>query len=174
MMGGAKKNGLGQVLDLNDQPIPRLGARRGSPPVGAPDPCRHAGPASQTGAHSGPFCPASTAVGARPGAPKFVFGAKAVKLVHNDENTEVTGVIAELADGSLLEVDAQAVVLAAGDFGAGTEMYNALCAEAYALGEYKNCGAMMGYNGIMNGVSIGMALTLGMTLGEHLATEVVA
>ena len=87
---------------------------------------------------------------------EFVFGAKGVKLVHSDDNTEVTGIIAQRDDGTYLQVNAKAVVLAAGDFGGNPEMYNALCSENYGLGEYRDLGAMMGCDG--SGIQLAMRM----------------
>ena len=78
---------------------------------------------------------------------EFIFDAKGVKLVHSDDNTEVTGIIAQRGNGTYIQVNAKAVVLAAGDFGSNVEMYNALCYENYGLGEYRDLGAMMGCDG---------------------------
>ncbi|MBM6999996.1 FAD-dependent oxidoreductase [bacterium] len=87
---------------------------------------------------------------------EFRFGTTAVRLVHNDDGTEVTGVIAQAADGSYLQVNAQAVVLACGDIGSNSQMYNAICAENYALGEYKDCMAFSGRDG--SGIAMGMRI----------------
>lgn len=88
---------------------------------------------------------------------QFLYETKAVRLVHNDDDTEVTGVICEAAEGTYIEIDADAVVLACGDIGANTQMYNAICAENYALGEYKDCSAMSG----RDGSGIAMAMRIG-------------
>ncbi len=86
----------------------------------------------------------------------FIFDAKGVKLVHSDDNTEVTGIIAQKGDGTYIQVNAKAVVLAAGDFGGNVEMYNALCYENYGLGEYRDLGAMMGCDG--SGIQLAMRI----------------
>lgn len=93
---------------------------------------------------------------ARDNGAEFIFDAKGIKLVHSDDSTEVTGIIAQKGDGTYIQVNAKAVVLAAGDFGANTEMYNALCAENYALGEYRDLGAMMGRDG--SGIQLAMRI----------------
>ncbi len=87
---------------------------------------------------------------------EFIFDAKGVKLVHSDDNTEVTGIIAQKGDGTYIQVNAKAVVLAAGDFGGNVEMYNALCYENYGLGEYRDLGAMMGCDG--SGIQLAMRI----------------
>ena len=87
---------------------------------------------------------------------EFIFDAKGVKLVHSDNNTEVTGIIAQRGDGTYIQVNAKAVVLAAGDFGGNVEMYNALCYENYGLGEYRDLGAMMGCDG--SGIQLAMRI----------------
>ncbi len=93
---------------------------------------------------------------ARQAGAEFIFDAKGVKLVHSDDNTEVTGIIAQKGDGSYIQVNAKAVVLAAGDFGGNVEMYNALCYENYGLGEYRDLGAMMGCDG--SGIQLAMRM----------------
>ena len=98
---------------------------------------------------------------------QFLYETKAVRLVHNDDNTEVTGVICEAADGTYIEIDADAVVLACGDIGANTQMYNAICAENYALGEYKDCSAMSGRDG--SGIAMAMRIGTGGDMGSHAA-----
>ena len=104
---------------------------------------------------------------------QFLYETKAVRLVHNDDNTEVTGVICEAADGTYIEIDADAVVLACGDIGANTQMYNAICAENYALGEYKDCSAMSGRDGsgIAMAMRIGAKVEIGTggDMGSHAA-----
>ena len=87
---------------------------------------------------------------------QFIFGAKGVKLVHSEDDTEVTGIICQKDDGSYLQVNAKAVVLAAGDFGGNAEMYNAICYENYGLGEYRDLGAMMGCDG--SGIQLAMRM----------------
>ena len=87
---------------------------------------------------------------------EFIFDAKGVKLVHSDDNTEVTGIICQKGDGTYIQVNAKAVVLAAGDFGGNVEMYNALCYENYGLGEYRDLGAMMGCDG--SGIQLAMRI----------------
>ena len=94
---------------------------------------------------------------------KFMYETKAVRLVHNEDGTEVTGVICEAADGSYVEIDADAVVLACGDIGANTQMYNAICAENYALGEYADCSAMSGRDG--SGIAMGMRIGAKVEIG---------
>ena len=48
---------------------------------------------------------------------QFIYDTKAVRLVHNEDGTVVTGVICEKDDGSYIEIDADAVVLACDDMG---------------------------------------------------------
>ena len=93
---------------------------------------------------------------ARDNGAEFIFDAKGVKLVHSEDNTEVTGIICQKGDGSYIQVNAKAVVLAAGDFGGNVEMYNALCYENYGLGEYRDLGAMMGCDG--SGIQLAMRM----------------
>lgn len=88
---------------------------------------------------------------------EFRWGTTAVRLVHNDDGTEVTGVIAQQSDGSYIQVNADAVVLACGDIGSNSQMYNAICAENYALGEYTDCSAFSG----RDGSGIAMAMRIG-------------
>ena len=88
---------------------------------------------------------------------QFMYETTAVRLVHSDDNTEVTGVICQKADGSYVQINANAVVLACGDIGSNSQMYNAICAENYALGEYKDCSAMSG----RDGSGIAMAMRIG-------------
>lgn len=88
---------------------------------------------------------------------QFIYETTAVRLVHNDDNSEVTGVICQKADGSYVQIDAKAVVLACGDIGTNSPMYNALCHEAYGLGEYKDCSAGSG----RDGSGIAMAMRIG-------------
>ena len=88
---------------------------------------------------------------------QFMYETKAVRLVHSDDGTEVTGVICEKGDGTYVQINAQAVVLACGDIGANSPMYNAICAENYALGEYRDCSAMSG----RDGSGIAMAMRIG-------------
>lgn len=87
----------------------------------------------------------------------FRFATTAVKLVHDDGNTVVTGVVCQNADGSYVEFDAKAVVLACGDIGSNSPMYNAICAENYALGEYADCQSFSG----RDGSGIAMAMRMG-------------
>jgi hypothetical protein len=85
------------------------------------------------------------------------YDAAVVKLVHNADNTEVTGVICQSADGKYIQINASSVVLAAGDIGTNIPMFNALCAENYALGEYKDLSAMS----MSDGSGIAVALRMG-------------
>ena len=93
----------------------------------------------------------------------FHWGATAVRLVHSDDDTEVTGVIAQLDDGSYIQVNANAVVLACGDIGSNSQMYNAICAENYALGEYADCSAFSGRDG--SGIAMGMRIGAKVEIG---------
>ena len=88
---------------------------------------------------------------------QFLYETTAVKLVHSDDNAEVTGVICQKADGSYVQINAPAVVLACGDIGSNSPMYNAICAENYALGEYSDCRAFSG----RDGSGIAMAMRMG-------------
>lgn len=88
---------------------------------------------------------------------QFLYETTAVKLVHSDDNAEVTGVICQKADGSYVQINAPAVVLACGDIGSNSQMYNAICAENYALGEYSDCRAFSG----RDGSGIAMAMRMG-------------
>ena len=88
---------------------------------------------------------------------QFLYETTAVRLVHSDDNTEVTGVICQKADGSYIQINAPAVVLACGDIGSNSQMYNAICAENYALGEYSDCRAFSG----RDGSGIAMAMRMG-------------
>lgn len=89
---------------------------------------------------------------------EFVFGTSAVRLVHNEDGTEVTGVIAQdVNTGEYTQYNGEAVVLACGDIGSNSAMYNAICRENYELGEYKDCAAMSG----RDGSGIAMAMRIG-------------
>ncbi len=88
---------------------------------------------------------------------QFLYETTAVRLVHSDDNAEVTGVICQKADGSYVQINAPAVVLACGDIGSNSQMYNAICAENYALGEYNDCRAFSG----RDGSGIAMAMRMG-------------
>lgn len=102
----------------------------------------------------------------------ILFSTTALKLVHNDEGTEVTGVICQQGE-SYVEIDAPAVVLACGDIGSNAPMYNAICAENYALGEYRDCMAMSGRDG--SGIAMAMRIgakveiATGGDMGSHAA-----
>lgn len=88
----------------------------------------------------------------------FNYGQQAVRLVHNDDGTEVTGVIAQKTDGSgYVQYNGRAVVLSCGDIGSNSAMYNAICRENYELGEYADCQAMSG----RDGSGIAMAMRIG-------------
>ena len=89
---------------------------------------------------------------------EFVYETTAVKLVHDEDGTEVTGVICTNADGEYVQYNANAVVLACGDIGSNSQMYNAICAENYAIGEYKDCSSMMSGR---DGSGIAMAMRIG-------------
>ena len=79
---------------------------------------------------------------------QFVFGQAGVRLVHNEDGTEVTGLIAKDSNtGEYHQYNGDAVVLACGDIGSNSAMYNAICRENYELGEYKDCAAMSGRDG---------------------------
>lgn len=97
---------------------------------------------------------------------------EAVRLVHNDDGTEVTGVICSQG-GDYIEIDAKAVVLACGDIGANSDMYNAICTENYWLGEFQDCSAMSGRNG--SGIAMAMRIgakveiATGGDMGSHAA-----
>ena len=95
---------------------------------------------------------------AREAGAEFVFGQAAVRLVHNDDGTEVTGVIAKDSNsGEYHQYNGGAVVLACGDIGSNSAMYNAICRENYELGEYADCAAMSG----RDGSGIAMAMRIG-------------
>lgn len=104
---------------------------------------------------------------------EFRYETKAVRLVHNEDGTEVTGVICEKDDGSYVQINADAVVLACGDIGSNSQMYNAICAENYALGEYSDCSAMSGRDGsgIAMAMRIGAKVEIGTggDMGSHAA-----
>lgn len=81
-----------------------------------------------------------------------------MRLVHNEDGTEVTGVIAKDSNsGEYTQYNGRAVVLACGDIGSNSAMYNAICRENYELGEYKDCSAMSG----RDGSGIAMAMRIG-------------
>ena len=95
---------------------------------------------------------------AREAGAEFVFGQAAVRLVHNEDGTEVTGVIAkDSTSGEYHQYNGGAVVLACGDIGSNSAMYNAICRENYELGEYADCAAMSG----RDGSGIAMAMRIG-------------
>lgn len=95
---------------------------------------------------------------AREAGAEFVFGQAAVRLVHNEDGTEVTGVIAKDSNsGEYHQYNGGAVVLACGDIGSNSAMYNAICRENYELGEYADCAAMSG----RDGSGIAMAMRIG-------------
>ncbi len=104
---------------------------------------------------------------------EFRYETTAVRLVHNDDGTEVTGVICQTSDGSYVQINADAVVLACGDIGSNSQMYNAICAENYALGEYADCSAMSGRDGsgIAMAMRIGAKVEIGTggDMGSHAA-----
>ena len=88
----------------------------------------------------------------------FNFGQQAVRLVHNEDGTEVTGVIAKkTGEDSYVQYNGRAVVLSCGDIGSNSAMYNAICRENYELGEYNDCSAMSG----RDGSGIAMAMRIG-------------
>lgn len=103
---------------------------------------------------------------------EILFGTTGVSLVHNDEGTEVTGLICQQDDG-YIQINANAVVLCCGDIGANSEMYNALCAENYYLGEFTDCKAMSGRDGsgIAMAMRIGAKVEIGTggDMGSHAA-----
>ena len=81
-----------------------------------------------------------------------------MRLVHNEDGTEVTGVIAKDSNsGEYHQYNGGAVVLACGDIGSNSAMYNAICRENYELGEYADCAAMSG----RDGSGIAMAMRIG-------------
>ena len=88
---------------------------------------------------------------------EFLFSHTAVRLVHSKDNREVTGVIAQTDEGKYVQVNAEAVVLTCGDIGSNTPMFNAICAENYALGEYKDQSA----SSLSDGSGIAMAMRMG-------------
>ncbi len=88
---------------------------------------------------------------------QLIYDQKAVRLVHNEDGTEVTGVIAQDSDGNYTQYNGNAVVLACGDIGSNAPMYNAICRENYELGEYNDCMAMSG----RDGSGIAMAMRIG-------------
>lgn len=95
---------------------------------------------------------------AREAGAEFVFGQAAVRLVHNEDGTEVTGVIAKDSNsGEYHQYNGGAIVLACGDIGSNSAMYNAICRENYELGEYADCAAMSG----RDGSGIAMAMRIG-------------
>ena len=88
---------------------------------------------------------------------QFVYGQAGVRLVHNEDGTEVTGLIAKDSNtGEYHQYNGDAVVLACGDIGSNSAMYNAICRENYELGEYKDCAAMSGRDG--SGIAMGMRI----------------
>ncbi len=93
----------------------------------------------------------------------FNYGQTAVRLVHNEDGTEVTGVIAQDADGNYIQYNGEAVVLACGDIGSNSAMYNAICRENYELGEYADCAAMSGRDG--SGIAMGMRIGAKVEIG---------
>ncbi len=60
------------------------------------------------------------------------------------------------ANGEYIQYNGDAVVLACGDIGSNSAMYNAICRENYELGEYKDCAAMSGRDG--SGIAMGMRI----------------
>ena len=104
---------------------------------------------------------------------EFQYETTAVRLVHNEDGTEVTGVIAQRADGSYVQFNAPAVVLACGDIGSNSQMYNAICGENYALGEYSDCRSFSGRDG--SGIAMAMRIgakveiATGGDMGSHAA-----
>ena len=84
----------------------------------------------------------------------------------------MTGVIAQDADGNYIQYYGEAVVLACGDIGSNSAMYNAICRENYELGEYADCAAMSGRDGsgIAMGMRIGAKVEIG-TGGDMAATR---
>ncbi len=94
----------------------------------------------------------------------FNFGQQAVRLVHNEDGTEVTGVIAKkTGEDSYVQYNGRAVVLSCGDIGSNSAMYNAICRENYELGEYRDCSAMSGRDG--SGIAMAMRIGAKVELG---------
>ncbi len=94
---------------------------------------------------------------------EMIYDQTGVRLVHSDDGTEVTGIIAQDSDGNYTQYDAEAVVLCCGDIGSNTEMYNAICRENYELGEYADCSAMSGRDG--SGIAMGMRIGAKVEIG---------
>ena len=86
-----------------------------------------------------------------------------VRLVHNEDNTEVTGVIAQKADGSYVQINAKAVALCCGDAGSNSGLYNSVCFENYALGGFNDLFSFSGYDGagIVAGLRMGAMVECG-------------
>ena len=94
----------------------------------------------------------------------FNFGQQAVRLVHNEDGTEVTGVIVKkTGEDSYVQYNGRAVVLSCGDIGSNSAMYNAICRENYELGEYRDCSAMSGRDG--SGIAMAMRIGAKVELG---------
>lgn len=94
---------------------------------------------------------------------EFRYDLTAVRLVHNDEGTEVTGLIAQNSDGKYVQFNAQAVVLCCGDIGGNSAMYNAICQENYGLGEFKDQMAFSGRDG--SGIAMGLRMGAKIEIG---------
>lgn len=99
---------------------------------------------------------------ARTSGAEFRWGTTAEKLVHSEDNMTVTGVICK-TDAGYIQINAQSVVLACGDIGGNSQMYNAICQENYALGEYKDCGSFSGRDG--SGIALAMRIGAKVEIG---------
>ena len=74
---------------------------------------------------------------------QFVFGQAGVRLVHNEDGTEVTGLIAMTPTPvSTTSTMATPWCGLCGDIGSNSAMYNAICRENYELGE---CQGLRGH-----------------------------
>ena len=101
------------------------------------------------------------------GVSKFLFGCTGEQLLTDDDGN-VTGVVAQNADGEYFQVNCQAVIIATGGFGGNTEMANDLLVDLkYVLQDNDN------FNGMgmdSNGDGIRMAYWVGGRLEQNPGT----
>ena len=89
---------------------------------------------------------------------EFIFGAHACQLVQNDRG-KVTGVVAEMTDGTYIQANGDAVILATGGFGANREMCRDLLKDREAMCYGKDPASSAG--GDCDGSGIQMASWIG-------------